>query len=448
MIFSNILYKSNNHRSSLVMKNVMAGAAVKMMSILCSLLLVPLTINYISSELYGIWLTLSSMIHWIGFFDIGFGNGLRNKLGEAIAMNKFKKGKIYVSTTYAVISILFILIAILSFFLFEYINWATLLNVSSQYNPLLINLSQILIVAFSFQIILKLIQNVTQAFQLSALASLLDTLGNLFSLLFIYILTITMAPDLIYVGIVFCVSPLLVLFVASIILYNGKFKKISPSLKFVRFSFARNILNLGGEFFIIQIASLVLYQMINIIISNICGPEQVTNYNVAYKYLSMSTMIINIVVTPFWSAFTDAYAKKDIPWMMNVYKKLMKLFYLSVILIVLMVIISPIVYRLWVGDAVNISLINSFLIGVFMIISAWGGIHTVIINGIGKIRVQLVYSVMMMVGFLPLAFMLGNSFGLAGILSSVIIINMPGMVFNRFQSLKLIKGEATGIWNK
>lgn len=448
MNFSNILYKSNSHRSSLIIKNVMAGAVVKMMSILCSLLLVPLTINYISSELYGIWLTLSSVIHWIGFFDIGFGNGLRNKLGEAIALNNFKRGKGYVSTTYAVISILFFIIAVFCFLIVEYIDWASLLNVSKEYNSLLINLSKILILSFSCQIVLKIIQNVIQAFQHSALASLLDALGNVFSLVFIYLLTITMAPDLISVGIVFCISPLCVLLIASLILYSGRYKKVAPSLRFVRFSFAGKILRLGGEFFIIQIAVLILYQMVNVIISHFCGPEEVTNYNVAYKYLSISTMIVNIITTPFWSAFTDAFTKRDIPWMTNIYKKMMKLFFLVVILIVLMVIISPIVYHLWIGNTINIPLINSTLIGVFMIISAWTSIHIPIINGIGKVRVQLIYSIITMVSFLPLAFLLGNYFGLVGILSSMIIINMPGVIFSKVQTSKLIKGEAKGIWNK
>lgn len=74
------LYSSENTRSQLMKKNIIQGAGVRGISILTSLLLVPMTIGYISSELYGIWLTLYSVIQWLSFFDIGFGNGLRNKL--------------------------------------------------------------------------------------------------------------------------------------------------------------------------------------------------------------------------------------------------------------------------------------------------------------------------------------------------------------------------------
>lgn len=81
------LRSSKNERSSKIKKNVIGTLIVKGISIPTQLLLVPLTISYISSELYGIWLTLTSIIGWIGFFDIGFGNGLRNKLTEALANN-------------------------------------------------------------------------------------------------------------------------------------------------------------------------------------------------------------------------------------------------------------------------------------------------------------------------------------------------------------------------
>ena len=322
----NRLISSDNQRSKLVKINILSGIGVRGMSILASLLLVPLTISYISSELYGIWLTLSSVIHWIGFFDIGFGNGLRNKLSESIALSKFKKGKIYVSTTYVVMICVFTTIGFLSFVGASFINWSSLLNVSQQYNPILVEVAQIMLVAFSLQMVLKLIQNVIQAYQLNSLASLLDALGNILSLIFIYVLTLTMASDLTYIALSFSLAPVIVLIIASGLLYSGKFKQVAPNFKYVRITFAKDIFNLGGEFFIIQIASLVLYQMINILISRICGPEQVTNYNVAYKYLSVALMIINIIMATLWSAFTDAYVKNDITWMNNIYRRLVIIF--------------------------------------------------------------------------------------------------------------------------
>ena len=64
-----------------------------------------------------------------------------------------------------------------------------------------------------------------------------------------------------------------------------------------------------------------MYQCTNILISNVSGPNEVTSYNIAYKYLGIAMMIYSIILSPLWPAFTDAYTKKDFNWMTLVYKK-------------------------------------------------------------------------------------------------------------------------------
>lgn len=175
-------WDSKNQRTKDIKKNIVAGFGIKGVSIITQLLLVPLTINYISSELYGIWLTLSSIIQWINFFDIGFGNGLRNKLGEALALGHIKRAKIYVSTTYVIMGIIFFLLGIILYILIPYINWTNLLNLTSNYQEMISVVMRILLIAFCMQIVLKLLGNVIQAYQLYALSSLFDAMGNLLSL--------------------------------------------------------------------------------------------------------------------------------------------------------------------------------------------------------------------------------------------------------------------------
>ena len=87
------LYSSSNRRTETVKKNIVASLAIKGVSIFVSLMLVPMTLGYVSNEMYGIWLTLSSVMMWLGFFDVGFTLGLKNKLAEAIALGEWERGK-------------------------------------------------------------------------------------------------------------------------------------------------------------------------------------------------------------------------------------------------------------------------------------------------------------------------------------------------------------------
>src|SRR5690554_1545023 len=105
-IFENYIF-SGHTRSAVVKKNIVGGVAIKSISIVISLLYVPLLINYLDSERYGIWIALTSMLTWFHFFDIGLGNGLRNLLTEAITQNNYKKARELVSTSYALMRIIF-----------------------------------------------------------------------------------------------------------------------------------------------------------------------------------------------------------------------------------------------------------------------------------------------------------------------------------------------------
>ena len=113
----------SNERSTKLRKNVIYMFIIKGLAMITSFLYVPLLLNSLSSDKYAIWLTLTSIVSWISMLDIGLGNGLRNKLSEALAKENFLLAKIYVSTGYGCLS--FFVLIILFFFclFFKCINW-------------------------------------------------------------------------------------------------------------------------------------------------------------------------------------------------------------------------------------------------------------------------------------------------------------------------------------
>ena len=54
------------------------------------------------------------------------------------------------------------------------------------------------------------------------------------------------------------------------------------------------------------------------------GPDEVTVYNIAYKYMNILTMVFMIVIAPFWSAFAEADVSGDTAWMRNARNKLLR----------------------------------------------------------------------------------------------------------------------------
>ena len=134
----NIIYHfrkffDGNQRTVLLKKNIIGSVILKGISMIISFFIVPITINFVNPTQYGIWLTLSSLMSWFYFFDIGLTHGFRNRFAEAKANDDIKLARIYVSTTYATLFLLCILMWIIVLPVNSIINWSEILNIDSGY---------------------------------------------------------------------------------------------------------------------------------------------------------------------------------------------------------------------------------------------------------------------------------------------------------------------------
>lgn len=429
-------------------KNIIASLVLKGMSVMISLVLVPLTIYYVNPTQYGIWLTLSSIISWFAFFDVGFGNGLRNKLTEAIAKGNRELAKSYLSTAYALFISLFGTIWLVFIIINRYVNWSTILNAPAEMNGELKWLAFIVFTYFCLQFMLQTINIVLTADQKPAKAALIDFLGQFVALIIIFILTKTTRGSLINLGMALGLSPVLMLIVASAWYYKNTYGNISPSLKKVSVDCVRNIMGLGLKFFLLQISSVVIFQTNNIVIAHIIGPGEVTVYNVAYKYFSIISIIFMIVLNPFWSAFTDAYVRNDTEWMKNTVRKLEYLWTVVVAGGIFLLFFSKYFFPLWLGEKVLVPFNVSIFLLLYFLVYTRFNLYIILLNGIGKIKIQLLVYFPLAILNIPVIILLGKGYGLAGMIFGNILISVPHVIYGPIQLKRLIENRATGLWNK
>lgn len=437
---------SSNQRTAAVKKNIIYSLLIKVISIAVSFLLVPMTLGYLNQELYGIWLILSQLVTWFQFLDIGFTNGLKNRLGEAIALNNWERGKILVSTTYAVMFFIFAPLAIIAVLVIPYINWGACLNISEAYNSEIEKAMYVLVSCFCLQMILNVLTAVVAAFQRVALSSFFLVIGNIISLIGVALLSHLVEPSLMALAFAISAIPVVVLFAASFVLFSKHFKKVAPSVHLYDKYYVKDLFGLGSKFFLIQIQMLVLYQTTNILISNVSGPEDVTSYNIAYKYVGMVMMIFTILLQPLWPAFTDAYTRKDYVWMKSIYRKMSRVCLFCISAVVVLVAISHIFYNLWIGDKTDIPFSMTFIVGIYVIVNLWDLLQVNIINGIGTIKLQTYVTFVGLICHIPLSLFFSHYLGAEGVILSMICITILYMVCFTVQVHKLLNRKAIGIW--
>ncbi|QEC74788.1 oligosaccharide flippase family protein [Mucilaginibacter ginsenosidivorax] len=444
------IFQSQDARSKTVAKNVFFSLFIKIANILINFLTIPLVLSFLNTTQYGIWLTLTAVLGWFSLFDLGFGNGLRNHLTISISKNNDIESKIYVSTTYAALSVIFGILIIIFLLINPFIDWTLVFNAPAKMSRDLNNAVLIAICLLFVQFVLRLINTVLLSVQRSAMADFINSLVQLLILGGIFFLKTTKNNSLTAIAIVYSITPIIVFLLISFILFVKRYKFLTPSIKFVRVSYAKNLLQIGLNFFIIQIAALVLYASDNFIIAQLFAPADVTVYNISFKYFSIINILFTIIMVPFWSMTTHSFAAGDYSWIKKTVKKLVFIWGILAICCMVQAAVANPLYKLWTNNKVLVPLNLTIVMCVYVITTNWGAIFSNFLNGVGKVRVQLYLSIGGMIINIPMAvfFVRYCHAGIIGIPLATIITMIIANIFSSIQYKKIISATATGIWNK
>ncbi len=437
-------------RGQKALRHIIYSAGLKAVNAAISFLIIPLYLAYLTEVSFGIWLTVSAVLNWFNFFDLGMGNGLRNRFAEAKAANDIGLAKTYVSTTYALL--IFISAALLGLFLIAnlFFDWSVIFAAPDYLKADVNKMVVILAILFCPQFFLQLIKMVATADQRPAIANLLNTVVNVLHLVALYFLSQQGSPSLFKLALAIGGINMVVPLLANIIFFSGEYRHVAPSLRSVNFDYSRGLMGLGFVFFVMQGAALVVFMTDNLIITRVLGPAEVPAYNIAFRYFNLLVVFFSLVTTPFWSAFTEAYIKKDMVWIHKVMRKLFALWFGVAVLGVIMFFVSPYVYNLWIGDAVEIPMLLNLVMMLWVLASTGLSIFGIFLSGVGKLRLTLYHSITVMIINIPLSIWLAgySELGSAGVMLASLFGVLLRLLYQPQQTFKLIKGTATGIWNR
>ena len=437
-------------RSINILRHIGWSMLFKSGSIVSNFMMVPLALSYLGTEDYGIWLTLSSVLTLFMLLDIGLGNGLRNNFSKAIALGKHEEAQAYISTAYISITAISTGLVVSLWFFNYLIDWSIVFNTTSDKSKQFAALMPILFVFFGLQLIVKLIVSISQGDQNHSIQDKVQFFGQVLSLLSVWFLSKFYEKSLFTFSVFYSLIPLLVLVFFNIYLFTGRYKRYRPSINYYNRNYLKRIAGLGVKFFVIQIAAVILFSTDNFIITHLFGPAEVVPYNLAFKYFSVVAMCYSLLMAPYWSAFTEAYAKKDISWIRASVARIQKIWLLVPIVLLILAAKANWFYVFWVGVDVVVPQLMTLSMALYVLLLTFNMIYVQFINGVGKIKLQLIVSVIVIIVNVPLSIFLADyiNLGSAGVIVAKSICLLIPMLLWRIQYIRLINGTATGIWNK
>ena len=439
----------SSNRSSLLKKNIFASFVIKGWSAIIVLLLVPATLHCLGEYKNGIWLTISSLLLWIDNMDIGLGNGLRNKIAEYMAQGESERIRSLVSSTFAMLSCIIIPVMFVLLLLIMVGDPYHVFNATPDKAPHLDKVLMVTVILVCTSFIFKLIGNFYMGMQLPAVSNLLIALGQTIALIGTYIVLWSGSHSLMLIALVNTAAPLLVYLLAYPYTFFYRYPELHPSFRLIDFKEAKAVINMGVQFFIMQISGVILFMTSNILISNLFSPSMVTPYQITYRYFSILLVIFTVICMPFWNATTDAYQRNDMDWIRNAARKLRLMTVGILICLIVMIMFSNTIYAIWIDRQTVIDIKMTIVMAVYIFILIYSMRYSYFINGIGKLRLQLIFTTIAAIVFIPLAYQTTQwTHDIIWFMLVMCLVNIPGLIVNRIQFYKLINGKANGIWMK
>ena len=410
-------------------KDISILMLLKPLSMILSYIYVPIVLSYLGEEKYGVWVTLLSIISWVNYFDIGIGNGVRNKLTECLTENNTKRAKEIVSTGYlavTAISTLFFIVFSIVFIAFDLTSFFNLGIVGE--NTTLIILISVAFICLNF--VFSIANSISYAMQKSTLVSVAGVLVQLANIVIVLILSIKTSASLLAVAIMYgCTAVLGNAVLDLVLVIRHPFTRMSISA--VKLTELKEITSLGLLFFTMQICSLVLNTTDNLLISRYFGAADVTPYSTVNKLFRVFIQIHIVILTPMWSAFTAAAVNKDYKWMRDKLKKMNSITLLfSAGVVVLALGFRPIA-AMWLGRELYYSNLLIVFTAIYSILTMIANVYNAFLCGVGDVKIPSMFAIVQSVINIPLSilFAINLKMGLAGIiLGSVISVLIPAIV--------------------
>lgn len=432
-------------KNKVLKSNISLGMVWKFFNILFIYLTVPLLLTYLGAEYYGVWVTIFTILNAAYFMDFGISLGVKNKVTESIAKKDLLAAKTYISTAYFSISFVVGIFFFFIIFLVLYFNMQTLFNTHISESELKTTLL-ISCILIMFSVVLNIYKSLLNAIQQSSKVELAMAIFQGLVFLQILLLPKIINQSLIVVGLIYGLTNVFIAIVFSIIFFK-KNKQLMPSIKYFKKNKIKEILGLGSNFFVIQLALIIILTTDNLIITSLINPEATTSYSIINKVYQPFIIISTFIFTPLWTLYTNAYFNFDYTWIKNTFIKLNKYFLVLIIFLIILYFNFNWIIKLWIPEPLNYSNILLICFSLFVLIKIYGDIYMTFLNGIGKIKLQMWLFIFAATINIPLSvfFVKYVNLNVTGVILSTCICLLFLAIAMPIQAYKVLKSKTINI---
>ena len=400
-------------------RNVGLSTVLKLSAFVLQFAMLPVLVRALGTQEYGVWVAMQSLVVWVSLLEFGLSKGLRNKLIEAFGDGNLELARSYISSCFLGQLLLWsgvcaLLCLVLLYGGFPWARWMKSQGDNSQ-------IAMGLFLSFVSFSLMQLF-GVTNAILYAKHWNAATALVGFFSAIGLFLYAYLAERNGFGVSIPKLAFANLVLFGFGYAIQSAYlarlFPELVPSWRLFNRGHFEDVIRCGSRFLLIEITYIVIFVMDRWIVLQVLGPNAVTEYDIL---LRLSALVINgysLFIGPTWALSGTAWAKQDAVMMRKLWRIVSGLMIpFALVGVVIGWIMNPLI-QLWIDPTITISPLSRWAMVVYSLIAIWGAGYASLLNGIGRVREQMICSVVACLINIPLSIFLCSMdrVGIAGVL--------------------------------
>jgi O-antigen/teichoic acid export membrane protein len=313
---------------------------------------IPITIRYLGAERFGIWITISTVLSMLLVLDLGVANSLTNFISQAYAKEDHEHASTYSTTALLVLLLASGVLGLVAWGFWPYFNWQSIFHLTSASEvPVVSKAVAAALGIFLIGLPAGLAPKILGGYQEIRTANLFTAAGSLLNLMAVVLLVHLHAG---LVALIVASSAALVgmNLLALVWMWTSHKPWLRPRRGHINRRAARSLMQTGSEFFMLQIAGLIVFNSDNLIVTHYTGPAQAAAYSIAWRLVGYAAVIQAMIAPALWPAFSEAFARGDLTWIRTTFRRTLALTMGTAFVFVAIFAIAgrPIIH-LWAGDS-------------------------------------------------------------------------------------------------
>ena len=423
LLFTRI--ESGDHRRRrllAMMQGVVTSLGNRIIGVLVTFLSVPLTIGYLGTERYGVWITLGSLLAWLQLSDFGLGMGLTNAVTTAAGQDRPDLVRTHITNGILLLSVISAVVGVVLATAWPFVDWNALFGVAgsaarAEVGPAVAAALAIFLLQFPLGIAGK----VYMAYQEGRIGNYWGGAGNILSLLALLAVTRT-EGGLVWLVVAVSGTSLLVNAASTAWLFLLHRPSLRPRLAAADVASMRSLSQASGQFFLIQIMALVTFSTDNFIVGHFLGASHVPEYNLTYNLFNYTALPQAIMFSYLWTAYNEAIARRDIAWVRRVFRLnlFLGLGFTAAAVVALGAIAKPFI-AWWAGPDVVPSSALVLWMAAWSLVNAFTNPIACLLAAASHLRYQIMYSAASTVSNLALSIYLVQHWGVVGVIAATVM---------------------------